>query len=294
MYYHATDESALLGRMFGSYDKFEGSPLSKGILQPDLWKVEPVTKHDWEGLRERVKLGMRNSLLLSLMPTTTTSQILGNTEAFEPVTSNVYTRKVLAGDFPVVNTHLYKELSKRGLWTTSLVNNILNAVKGLPATPDIQNAVKTAESSKTSATTLSSAANAAAEEANLVADMAQPPENVIQLQPDENANNADALANVPEPALAAVNEGELGQGLIRHFAIHPSHIKETKNSYTLTGKGMKHAKMLYKYLPNHASKLVAFSLLNKARNKLHKLDKKARGGGIGQDIMTSLVEGLFR
>jgi hypothetical protein len=137
-------------------------------------------------------------------------------------------------------------------------------------------------------------AAAAAEEANLVADMAQPPENVIQLQPDENANNADALANVPEPALAAVNEGELGQGLIRHFAIHPSHIKETKNSYTLTGKGMKHAKMLYKYLPNHASKLVAFSLLNKARNKLHKLDKKARGGGIGQDIMTSLVEGLFR
>jgi hypothetical protein len=137
-------------------------------------------------------------------------------------------------------------------------------------------------------------AAAAAEEANIIDDMAQPPENIVQLQPDENVNNANALANVPEPELAAVNEGELGKGLIRRFAIHPSHIKETKNSYSLTGKGIKHAKMLYKYLPNHAARLVAFSLLNKARNKLHKLDKKARGGGIGQDIMTSIVEGLFR
>jgi ribonucleoside-diphosphate reductase alpha subunit len=141
MYYHSTDESALLGSMYGSYDMFEGSPLSKGILQPDLWNVEPVTTYDWEGLRERVQKGMRNSLLLSLMPTATTSQILGNTEAIEPVTSNVYTRKVLAGDFPVVNTHLYKELTKRGLWTNSLVNNIIRengSVQNLDLPADIK------------------------------------------------------------------------------------------------------------------------------------------------------------
>lgn len=125
MYYHATDESAVLAQQYGSYERFEGSPLSQGILQPDLWKVEPITSYDWVGLRERVKGGMRNSLLLSLMPTASTSQLLGNTEAFEPVTSNVYTRKVLAGDFPVVNPHLYRELSSRGLWTTSVVNDII-------------------------------------------------------------------------------------------------------------------------------------------------------------------------
>lgn len=125
MYYHATDESAALAQQYGSYERFEGSPLSQGILQPDLWKVEPITSYDWVGLRERVKGGMRNSLLLSLMPTASTSQLLGNTEAFEPVTSNVYTRKVLAGDFPVVNPHLYRELSNRGLWTTLVVNDII-------------------------------------------------------------------------------------------------------------------------------------------------------------------------
>jgi ribonucleoside-diphosphate reductase alpha subunit len=125
MYYHATDESATLAQRYGSYDQFQGSPLSQGILQSDMWKVEPITAYDWTGLRERVKGGMRNSLLLSLMPTASTSQLLGNTEAFEPVTSNVYTRKVLAGDFPVVNPHLYRELSNRGLWTTSVVNDII-------------------------------------------------------------------------------------------------------------------------------------------------------------------------
>ena len=125
MYYYATDESAALGLEFGSYEKFFGSPISKGILQPDMWGVKPITDLDWDGLRQRVTRGMRNSLLLSLMPTASTSQILGNTEAFEPVTSNLYTRKVLAGDFPVVNQHLYHELNRRGLWTKSVVNDII-------------------------------------------------------------------------------------------------------------------------------------------------------------------------
>jgi ribonucleoside-diphosphate reductase alpha chain len=125
MYYYATDESAALSREFGSYEFFTGSPISKGILQPDMWGVKPVTDLDWDGLRQRVTKGMRNSLLLSLMPTASTSQLLGNTEAFEPVTSNLYTRKVLAGDFPVINQHLYQELHNRGLWTKSVVNDII-------------------------------------------------------------------------------------------------------------------------------------------------------------------------
>ena len=125
MYYHATDESAALAKAYGSYDAFQGSPASQGILAPDMWNSTPITDHDWTGLRQRVSQGMRNSLLLSLMPTASTSQILGNTEAFEPVTSNVYTRKVLAGDFPIVNHHLYKELSERNLWNKELVNDMI-------------------------------------------------------------------------------------------------------------------------------------------------------------------------
>ena len=125
MYYYAMDESAILAQQYGSYDAFEGSPASKGLLSPDMWGVTPVTSYDWDGLRQRVSKGLRNSLLLSLMPTASTSQILGNTEAFEPVTSNVYTRKVLAGDFPIINHHLYKELTERGLWNKELVNDMI-------------------------------------------------------------------------------------------------------------------------------------------------------------------------
>jgi ribonucleoside-diphosphate reductase alpha subunit len=125
MYYYAMDESAELAQRFGSYDCFEGSPASKGILQPDMWGVQPMTDYDWEGLRAKVRSGLRNSLLLSLMPTASTSQMLGNTEAFEPATSNIYTRKVLAGDFPVVNKHLYRVLSEKGMWTKSMVDSII-------------------------------------------------------------------------------------------------------------------------------------------------------------------------
>jgi ribonucleoside-diphosphate reductase alpha chain len=125
MYYYAVEESATLAQTHGSYDQFEGSPISQGILQPDLWNIKPVTEYDWDGLRDKAKKGMRNSLLVALMPTATTSQILGNTEAFEPVTSNMYTRKVLAGDFPVINKQLYATLDKRGLWTKSVVDEII-------------------------------------------------------------------------------------------------------------------------------------------------------------------------
>lgn len=146
MYYYATDESARLGKEYGSYSFFNGSPISKGQLQPDLWGVTPLTDYDWDGLRQRVKEGMRNSLLISLMPTASTSQILGNTEAFEPITSNLYTRKVLAGDFPVVNQHLYQELTKRGLWNKTLVNDIIRnngSVQNLDLPVDIKRRFRT-------------------------------------------------------------------------------------------------------------------------------------------------------
>jgi ribonucleotide reductase alpha subunit len=111
-----------------------------------MWGVTPVTDYDWDGLRQKVSKGMKNSLLLSLMPTATTSQILGNTEAFEPVTSNLYTRKVLAGDFPVVNQHLYRELSQRGLWTKTMVNDIIRnngSIQSLTLPEDIKSRFRT-------------------------------------------------------------------------------------------------------------------------------------------------------
>jgi ribonucleotide reductase alpha subunit len=140
------DESAVLSQKDGSYEKFMGSPASHGILSPDMWKTTPITNYDWEGLRKRVSLGMRNSLLISLMPTASTSQILGNTEAFEPATSNMYTRKVLAGDFPVINHHLYLELRDRGQWTKALVNDIIRhngSIQSLELPEDIKKRYRT-------------------------------------------------------------------------------------------------------------------------------------------------------
>lgn len=146
IYYHAMDESAVLAQKDGSYEKFMGSPASHGILSPDMWKTTPITDYDWDGLRKRVTLGMRNSLLISLMPTASTSQILGNTEAFEPATSNMYTRKVLAGDFPVINHHLYRELRDRGQWTKALVNDIIRhngSIQSLELPEDIKKRYRT-------------------------------------------------------------------------------------------------------------------------------------------------------
>jgi len=127
------------------------------------------------------------------------------------------------------------------------------------------------------------------EQVNLLANaIAQPPAEAIVLPADANANNANELENAPPEVVADIN-AERASGLVRNYAIHPSHIKETKNSYKLTGKGMKHAKMLFKHLPNHAEKLLAFSLLNKARNKLHKLDKKKKiRGGVLDDLTNAL------
>jgi ribonucleotide reductase alpha subunit len=117
-----------LAKTHGPYETFPGSPMSKGEFQFDMWGVKPSPRlsHDWEGLRAKViEHGVRNSLLVAPMPTASTSQILGNNECFEPYTSNIYTRRVLAGEFTVVNKHLLKDLIEGGYWTSATRNQII-------------------------------------------------------------------------------------------------------------------------------------------------------------------------
>ena len=110
----------------GSYSSFIGSPLSKGILQFDMWNVTPSDRYDWTSLKEQIiKYGVRNSLLVAPMPTASTSQILGNNECFEPFTSNIYSRRTLAGDFVVINKYLIEELTELGIWNDNIKNNII-------------------------------------------------------------------------------------------------------------------------------------------------------------------------
>jgi ribonucleoside-diphosphate reductase alpha chain len=139
MYYAAAQASSHLSTIDGAYTSFQGSPASKGLLQPDLWSVTPITETegtlDWAELRKKIQtLGMRNSLLVAPMPTASTSQILGYTECFEPMTSNIYARRTLAGEYVVVNRYLMNELMSRGLWTESLKQKIIaqnGSVQGL-------------------------------------------------------------------------------------------------------------------------------------------------------------------
>jgi ribonucleotide reductase alpha subunit len=110
----------------GAYSSFEGSPASKGILQFDMWNVTPSERYDWASLKESIiKYGLRNSLLVAPMPTASTSQILGFNECFEPFTSNLYSRRTLAGEFVVVNKYLMKELIQLGQWNEQIKNNII-------------------------------------------------------------------------------------------------------------------------------------------------------------------------
>jgi ribonucleotide reductase alpha subunit len=112
--------------LVGAYSSFEGSPASKGILQFDMWNVTPSERYDWASLKESIiKYGLRNSLLVAPMPTASTSQILGFNECFEPFTSNLYSRRTLAGEFVVVNKYLMKELIQLGQWNEQIKNNII-------------------------------------------------------------------------------------------------------------------------------------------------------------------------
>jgi ribonucleoside-diphosphate reductase alpha chain len=149
IYYAALHTSYNIAVDRGSYPSFEGSPASQGILQPDLWRVNPLSEDlDWAALRHRVKKGLRNSLSIALMPTASTSQILGNNECFEPFTSNLYVRHVLAGDFIVINKYLISELVELGVWSPELRTSIIAnngsvlGVHGVP--PDVQERYRTA------------------------------------------------------------------------------------------------------------------------------------------------------
>ena len=125
IYYAAVEASHELALERGSYNGFEGSPYQQGLLQYKLWNVTPSSNYDWKELEEKVKKGMRNSLLIALMPTASSSQILNNNECFEPFTSNLYSRNTLAGDFIMLNKHLVKDLKTIGLWNRELVNQII-------------------------------------------------------------------------------------------------------------------------------------------------------------------------
>ena len=128
IYYASMTASKDLAKKDGAYETYTGSPVSQGTFQYDMWNVTPSKRWEWDVLKEEVKkFGVRNSLLLAPMPTASTSQILGNNECFEPYTSNIYTRRVLSGEFVVVNKHLLKDLVKLGIWNDRLKNKIIVA-----------------------------------------------------------------------------------------------------------------------------------------------------------------------
>ena len=144
IYYAAVESSCEIAEKEGTYSTYEGSPISKGQFQYDLWSVKPLTEKDgtldWAMLKEKVaKHGVRNSLLIAPMPTASTSQILGFNECIEPFTSNIYTRRTLAGEFIVINKHLMKDLEKLDIWNETMKQQIIvrnGSVQGIDQIPD--------------------------------------------------------------------------------------------------------------------------------------------------------------
>ena len=148
VYFGAVSQSIDLARESGPYSSYQGSPASQGQLQFDLWGVKPSLRWDWEGLKQQLQLhGMRNSLLVAPMPTASTSQILGNCECFEPFQSNIFVRRVMAGEFAIVNPHLLRELVSRKMWSSDIKQSIIAAngsVQHLQLPEDIKAVYKTA------------------------------------------------------------------------------------------------------------------------------------------------------
>ncbi len=144
IYFGAMSASNELAKTEGPYSTYKGSPVSKGIFQFDMWGVTPRSgRWDWESLKKEVKkYGVRNSLLVAPMPTASTSQILGNNECFEPYTSNIYTRRVLSGEFVVVNKHLLKDLIQLGLWNERMKNKLIEANGSVQQIPEIPQHIK--------------------------------------------------------------------------------------------------------------------------------------------------------
>ena len=149
IYYAALTASKDLSIENGPYESYKGSPVSKGVLQFDMWNVKPSERWEWDLLRDEIKKnGVRNSLLLAPMPTASTAQILGNNECFEPYTSNIYTRRVLSGEFIIVNKHLLRDLVKLGIWDDRLKNKLMasnGSIQNIDEIPEnIKNLYKTA------------------------------------------------------------------------------------------------------------------------------------------------------
>ncbi|NBV07835.1 MAG: ribonucleoside-diphosphate reductase subunit alpha [Flavobacteriia bacterium] len=143
IYFASMTASKDLSKTLGAYTTFKGSPVSKGIFQFDMWGVTPSKRWDWSELKSEVKKhGVRNSLLLAPMPTASTAQILGNNECFEPYTSNIYTRRVLSGEFIIVNKHLLKDLVKEGLWNMGMRQKIMSANGSVQQIPEIPKRLK--------------------------------------------------------------------------------------------------------------------------------------------------------
>src|SRR6201994_2850704 len=143
IYFAAMTASKDLAKIEGPYSSFAGSPASKGQFQFDLWNVEPTLRWDWYRLKDEVmKYGIRNSLLVAPMPTASTSQILGNNECFEPYTSNIYVRRVLSGEFVVVNKHLLKDLVDLNLWNDDMKTKIIFHNGSIQAIDEIPEHIK--------------------------------------------------------------------------------------------------------------------------------------------------------
>ncbi len=140
IYYAGLTASKDLAKVDGPYESFKGSPISQGIFQFDMWNVKPSDRWEWNVLREEVmEHGVRNSLLLAPMPTASTAQILGNNECFEPYTANIYTRRVLSGEFVIVNKHLLRDLVKLGIWNDTLRQKLMasnGSVQNIPEIPE--------------------------------------------------------------------------------------------------------------------------------------------------------------
>merc|ERR1712168_1433346 len=140
IYYGALEASCELAEKFGTYETYSGCPVSKGELQFDMWGVTPTSLHDWASLKARIaKHGIRNSLLLAPMPTAGTAQILGNNESVEAYTSNIYTRRVLSGEFQCVNQHLLRDLTELGIWSDDIRNEIVvknGSIQSIDCIPD--------------------------------------------------------------------------------------------------------------------------------------------------------------
>ncbi|QIG59895.1 ribonucleoside-diphosphate reductase [Dishui Lake phycodnavirus 4] len=144
IYHGALEASCELSDIHGPYETFEGSPTSQGILQFDMAVGTPLFsgRYDWNAMRERVKNGIRNSLLVAPMPTASTAQILGNNECFEPYTTNIYVRRTLAGEFVVVNKQLVNDLKKLGLWSKEMKDLMVRTGGSIQTITDIPDSIK--------------------------------------------------------------------------------------------------------------------------------------------------------